>query len=104
METELEVCGKVAARFSPMILEVSLIKLLNLARFYDIIVDKEVYVFEYTSFDRMIQDLRASGQTNALIGGETYFPRALYFELKKRFDEKPIVAEFDIIYWSCFKK
>ena len=104
MNTELEVFGKVYPRFSPLIDEISLINLLGKAGFSDIVIDRETYEFEYTKFDDFIKDLRISGQTNALNQGRAFFPRKLYLELKNNFEKKQIPINFDIIYWSCFKK
>jgi hypothetical protein len=104
MKTELELFGKVPIRFSPMIDGRALINLLSAAKFCDIVVDKEIYEFEYDSFDSMILDLRASGQTNALLGGSTFFPKKLYAALKERFNKACAAVSFEIIYWSCFKR
>jgi hypothetical protein len=78
--------------------------LLGKAGFSDIVIDRETYEFEYTKFDDFIKDLRISGQTNALNQGRSFFPRKLYLELKNNFEKKQIPINFDIIYWSCFKK
>ncbi len=104
MQQELDLRGKVYPRFSPLIDEISLIKLLSQAGFCEIVVDREQYEFEYSTLDNLIKDLRDSGQTNALLQGKGPFPRELYTRLKKEFKKTKPVVNIDILYWSCFKQ
>ncbi len=103
IKKELEICGKVAQRFSPLISPKSLIGLLNAAGFDQIVVDIETYIFEYSSFESMMGDLRKSGQKNGLTN-QAYFPKYLYKSLSASFNQSPIPVVIDVVYWSCFKK
>jgi hypothetical protein len=102
IKTELDLCGKVAQRFSPLISHQSLISLLSRAGFEQIVVDVETYTFEYSTFESMMRDLRASGQKNAL-KNKMHFPKHLSKAIRAQFNENPIPAVVDVVYWSCFK-
>lgn len=103
IKTELELCGKVAQRFSPLISQQSLISLLNRTGFEQIVVDVETYIFEYSTFESMMCDLRASGQKNAL-KSHAYFPKHLSKTIRTHFNKTPIPVVVDVVYWSCFKR
>ena len=103
IKTELDLCGKVAQRFSPLISQQSLINLLSKTGFEGIVVDVETYTFEYSTFESMMRDLRVSGQKNAL-KGKAYFPKFLSKAICAQFNDNPIPVVVDVVYWSCFKR
>lgn len=99
---EMETSGRAVARFHPQIDVRSAGDLLFRAGFSMPVADQDNIEVTYSTFARLLEDLRATGSGNAL-PGVVPLPRAAYRLLKARADAGSLMETFAPIYmtgWS----
>lgn len=99
---EMETSGRAVARFHPQIDVRSAGDLLFRAGFSMPVVDQDNICVNYSSLDRLLEDLRATGSGNAL-PHITPLPRSVYQLLLAKADKTELLESFAPIYmtgWS----